>query len=69
MSIDMVMGLAFFAGAFRAVDVALEVLVVIGGIVLKGGNEGTRERASESQRGLIFLATAAKLDDAAAVAF
>jgi hypothetical protein len=36
MSIDMVMGLYFFVGVLRAVEPAREVLVVIGGIVLKG---------------------------------
>jgi hypothetical protein len=47
MSMDMVMGLAFLDGALRAVGLAREVLVVIGGIVLKTGNKRTTEQWNE----------------------
>ena len=51
MSMDMVMGLAFLDGAVRVVEAARAVLVVIGGIVLKAGNEGTRGQGTSGQGG------------------
>ena len=49
MSMDIVIALALLDAVTRDFGVARLLLVVIAGIVLKAGNEGTRDKATEAK--------------------